>query len=291
MWPIMPTPNRGTLSIIGLYNWDDHIFDQLALPPGVDFTDVTQNILMECGELETIYPDWEFMYNAIGFWSDRELPTWEHIYEMTQVEYNPIENYDRMETETEGENVAENRLRASQRTRSSDLSSDTTSNENSAQSRESSQTGGNISTETIHSGSENNSTTQNNTENKVAGFNTDTLATQSGSAGNSVNVDRSNGNSLAINEQNNNASGSETENRLNQANQKTVNSGSETDAGNELNKGDVSRDKTRQLHAHGNIGVTTVAEMMAGELETYPKINIVAYITQAFKERFCLLVY
>ena len=68
-------------------------------------------------------------------------------------------------------------------------------------------------------------------------------------------------------------------------------SGSETDAGNELNKGDVSRDKTRQLHAHGNIGVTTVAEMMAGELETYPKINIVAYITQAFKERFCLLVY
>ena len=255
MWPIIATPNRGTLSIIGLYNWDDHIFDQLALPPGVDFTDVTQNILMECGELETIYPDWEFMYNAIGFWSDRELPTWEHIYEMTQAEYNPIENYDRMETETEGENVAENRQRASQRTRSSDLTSGTTNQE------------------TIHSGSESNSMNQNNTENRVAGFNTDTLATQSGTAGNSVNVDRSSGNSLMSNESSN------------------TSSGSETDAGNELNKGDVSRDKTRQLHAHGNIGVTTVAEMMAEELETYPKINIVAYITQAFKERFCLLVY
>lgn len=255
MWPIMATPNRGTLSIIGLYNWDDHIFDQLALPPGVDFTDVTQNILMECGELETIYPDWEFMYNAIGFWSDRELPTWEHIYEMTQAEYNPIENYDRMETETEGENVAENRLRASQRTRSSDLTSGTTNQE------------------MIHSGSESNSMNQNNTENKVAGFNTDNLATQSGTAGNAVNMDRSSGSSLMVNESSN------------------TSSGSETDAGNELNQGDVSRDKTRQLHAHGNIGVTTVAEMMAGELETYPKINIVAYITQAFKERFCLLVY
>ena len=255
MWPIMATPNRGTLSIIGLYNWDDHIFDQLALPPGVDFTDVTQNILMECGELETIYPDWEFMYNAIGFWSDRELPTWKHIYEMTQAEYNPIENYDRMETETEGENVAENRLRASQRTRSSDLAS------------------GTATAETIHSGSESHSMSQNNTENKVAGFNTDNLATQSGSAGNTANSDNTKGDSSLQNEVTN------------------TSSGSETDAVNELNKGDVSRDKTRQLHAHGNIGVTTVAEMMAEELETYPKINIVAYITQAFKERFCLLVY
>ena len=255
MWPIMGTPNRGTLSIIGLYNWDDHIFDQLALPPGVDANVVTQNILMECGELETIYPDWEFMYNAIGYWSDRELPTWEHIYEMTQADYNPIENYDRMETETEGENVAENRLRASQRTRSSDLTS------------------GTATTETINSGSESSSMSQNSSENKVAGFNTDTLATQSGSAGNTANTDSTKGSSSLQNDISN------------------TSSGSETDAGNELNKGDVSRDKTRQLHAHGNIGTMTVADMMLGELNAYPKINIVAYITQAFKERFCLLVY
>ena len=155
----------------------------------------------------------------------------------------------------EGENVAENRLRASQRTRSSDLSS------------------GTATAESIQSESDSSSINQNNTENKVAGFNTDTLATQSGSTGNVSNTDSSKGSSALTNEVTSNSSGSET------------------DAGNELNKGDVSRDKTRQLHAHGNIGVTTVAEMMAGELETYPKINIVAYITQAFKERFCLLVY
>ena len=79
MWPIMSTPNRGTLSIIGLYNWDDHIFDLLQIPTGVDRNDVIQNILMECGELETMYPDWDFMYRAINFWSRKELPTWEHI--------------------------------------------------------------------------------------------------------------------------------------------------------------------------------------------------------------------
>lgn len=255
MWPIMQTPNRGTLSIIGLYNWDDHIFDQLALPPGVDFTDVTQNILMECGELETIYPDWEFMYNAIGFWSDRELPTWEHIYEMTQAEYNPIENYDRMETETEGENVAENRLRASQRTRSSSLES------------------GTATTESIQSEAESNGMSQNSTQNRVAGFNTDTLATQSGTAGNTANSDRNKGSSVMQNDASN------------------TSSGSETDAGNEMDSGNTNRDKMRQLHAHGNIGTMTVAQMMEGEINTYPKINIVAYIVQAFKERFCLLVY
>lgn len=219
MWPIMPTPNRGTLSIIGLYNWDDHIFDQLSLPTGVDFNDVTQNILMECGELETVYPDWEFMYNAIGFWSNRELPTWEHIYEMTQAEYNPIENYDRKESEIEQENAKEAVSRSS------------------------------------HTASRGSTSSSGNSENKVAGFNTDTLATQSGASNN--NVAQSEGSGEVV----------------------------------EANQGDTNRDRSRQFHAHGNIGVTTVAEMMAGELETYPKINIVAYITQAFKERFCLLVY
>lgn len=255
MWPIMQTPNRASLSIIGLYNWDDHIFDLLQIPAGVDRNDVIQNILMECGELETMYPDWDFMYRAINFWSRKELPTWEHIYEMTQLEYNPIENYDRMETELEGENVSENRLRASERSRSSDTSSDTTN------------------TESIHSGSKNDTVSQNNSTNQVAGFNTDTLATQSGTAGNTFSKDETSGSSLLQNEQN------------------VSSSGSESDQENALDQGDTSRNKNRQLHAHGNIGTTTVAQMMAGELETYPQINIVNYITEAFKQRFCVLVY
>ena len=255
MWPIMMTPNRGTLSIIGLYNWDDHIFDLLQIPAGVDRDDVIENILMECGELETMYPDWDFMYRAINFWSRKELPTWEHIYEMTQAEYNPIENYDRMETELEGENVSEKRLRASERSRSSDTSSDTTN------------------TESIHSGSKNDTVSQNNTTNQVAGFNTDNLATQSGSAGNTFSKDETSGSSLLQNEQN------------------VSSSGSESDQENALEQGDTGRNKNRQLHAHGNIGTMTVASMMAGELETYPKINIVNYITEAFKQRFCVLVY
>lgn len=42
---------------------------------------------------------------------------------------------------------------------------------------------------------------------------------------------------------------------------------------------------------HGNIGVTTPAQMMQGELDIAPQINVINYIVNSFKNRFCLLVY
>lgn len=44
-------------------------------------------------------------------------------------------------------------------------------------------------------------------------------------------------------------------------------------------------------HLHGNIGVTTPAQMIEGELSIIPKINVIDYIVNSFKNRFCLLVY
>ena len=219
MWPIMQTPNRASLSIIGLFNWDDSLFENLVLPGDVDQGLVIANILSECGELEIMYRDWEFMHNAIAYWSIKELPTWQHIYDMTQLEYNPIENYDRMEEELEQESLTDGRQRV---------------------------------TKTSSKGK---GLTQSNNVNKVAGINTDQLAEQSGTAGNNI----------------------------------TDSEGSGTMQ--EMDSGNSARNHNRNARIHGNIGVTTVAQMMAGELETYPKINIVNYIVEAFKQRFCILVY
>lgn len=219
MWPMMTTPNRAALSILGLYEWDDTILDLIHLPTGVDADEVKQNILMECAELTVIYPDWDFMHKAIDWWSRKELPTWEHIYEMTQLEYNPIENYDRYESELEMEKLRDIR-------------------EHQSASKTKSQ-----------------SMQQSGDANKVAGFNNNDLAVQSGSSGSGASSTTADG------------------------------------AANDSQRGDSNRDKNRSSRIHGNIGVTTVAQMMEGELETYPKINIVQYITQAFKERFCIMVY
>lgn len=222
MWPIMQTPNRASLSITGLYNWDDTLFDNLVFPDGFTNPDkavTVANILAECSELEIMYPDWEFMYEAIGYWSMKELPTWQHIYDMSLLEYNPIENYDRMEEELEQESLTDGRQRL---------------------------------TKTSSKGK---GLTQSNNVNKVAGINTDLMADQSSTAGNNI----------------------------------TDSEGSGTMQ--EMDTGNSARNHNRNARIHGNIGVTTVAQMMEGELKTYPKINIINYIVESFKERFCVLVY
>lgn len=41
----------------------------------------------------------------------------------------------------------------------------------------------------------------------------------------------------------------------------------------------------------GNIGVTTSQQMLESEVELAPKLNVINYIIESFKNRFCLLVY
>lgn len=252
---IMQTPNRAMLSIIGLYNWDDKIFDLLHLPDGVDPEQVKLNILFECGSLSMLYPDWDFVYHAIDYWSKKELPTWERVYQLTQLEYNPIENYDRFEDEMEAENTAENRLRSSQESRTNSSTSEATRMSED------------------HAGTKQASLDQNNSVNQVAGFNTNDLATQSGTAGNTQSSSSSEGDSL------------------HNDSEKHTDSGEDSTTGNESNKADLNRNRTRSSRIHGNIGVSTPADMMEKELSIYPEINIVDYIVNSFKRRFCVLVY
>ena len=67
-----------TLSILGLYNYDSTIFDNLVTP-FEDNENLIQNILMECAELEILYPDADFMKFAIGAWSQKQLPIWNKL--------------------------------------------------------------------------------------------------------------------------------------------------------------------------------------------------------------------
>lgn len=85
-----------TLSILGLYNYDNTIFDNLVTP-FEDNENLIQNILMECAELEILYPDADFMKFAIGAWSQKQLPIWNKLYNTEKLEYNPLENANRTE--------------------------------------------------------------------------------------------------------------------------------------------------------------------------------------------------
>ena len=97
-----------TVSLLGLKRLNDGILGELVVPDGVDVELVKDNLLAETAELEVLYPDAIFMQAMIGRWSAKELPIWERLYKTTLLEYNPIENYDRMEEWTEAEDTKKN---------------------------------------------------------------------------------------------------------------------------------------------------------------------------------------
>lgn len=88
---------RATISILGLYNLNDDVFDNLTVPTGIDSDLLINNLVTELAELELIYSDYNFMKFMIGVWSRKELPTWERVLTASSKVYDPIENYDRIE--------------------------------------------------------------------------------------------------------------------------------------------------------------------------------------------------
>ena len=85
---------KAKLSILGLYRWNKNIFQDMALPPEVDREVVTWQILEDCGELEILYSDPDFMQKSIQRWSMAMLPNWQKIVAALTAEYNPIWNKD-----------------------------------------------------------------------------------------------------------------------------------------------------------------------------------------------------
>lgn len=89
------------ITLFGMYKWmqmnDDDLFAGLTVPTGLNKQTLIDTILLNGGEFEALYANADFMKFAIGQWSDK----WQHT--MTKwntalsIEYNPLENYDRME--------------------------------------------------------------------------------------------------------------------------------------------------------------------------------------------------
>lgn len=91
---------RATISLAALYNWDQTIFDNLALPQNVSKEVVVYNTLYETQELECAIPDPDRLKEAIGNWSSTMVGIWTKLQATLNLVYDPIANYDRTETET-----------------------------------------------------------------------------------------------------------------------------------------------------------------------------------------------
>lgn len=80
---------------------DKSVFDLLTLPDGIDRDTCIDNIILECGEFEVLYSDPFFMRAAVGTWSSKHYRTFEKWINALNIEYDPLENYDRIENWTD----------------------------------------------------------------------------------------------------------------------------------------------------------------------------------------------
>lgn len=86
-----------TMTLIGLYNYQDDLFDDLSLPEGIDKQTFIDNLLLRSGDFELLYPNGDFMKDAIRVWSAKWYATFDRWVKALAIEYDPLENYDRQE--------------------------------------------------------------------------------------------------------------------------------------------------------------------------------------------------
>ena len=86
-----------TVTVLGLYQWSDTLFDHLVLPDGLDRDLLISKILQEASAFELVYPDFAYMQDAIAIWSRSSVDIWTRLYATEKLVYDPIENYNRHE--------------------------------------------------------------------------------------------------------------------------------------------------------------------------------------------------
>ena len=244
---------KAKLSILGLYQWNNSIFDDMEIPEEIDSETVKWEILEECAELEILYPDPDFMKESIKYWSRRMLPNWQKIVDALIAEYNPIWNKDGKITDTmeygaHSTSYGQDRSTAAY-----------------GEDRVTAITGQRDQTNT-HS---------------VAGFNESTMQ----------NAEQDHSVGLEATDTNTRASHSDTTTRDARSDITTRDARSDTTTRDARTDTSQAHTDKRTVIEQGNIGVTESSAMVRHEVELRSEFNIYQIIADDFKKKYCLLVY
>lgn len=250
-----------TMSPLGLYQWDNTLFDLMTIPTALDKDTLIDNLLAETAELEVLYPNPVVLKNLLGVWSAKQIDIWNRLYATTQYEYNPIENYNRYETGSEDGTG-----------RTTHSGTDTTT--------ETTTHGGTDNrTEAITHGGRD---TVNGSDTKghwIAGFNSQPASAQDDGLVKQTKDQDDATSSTAY---------GKTENV-----QETITHGATISKTGGLTHGEqvaITNEGSHELHAHGNIGVTTTQKLIR-EQRDIELFNLYDIIIEDFKMRFCILIY
>lgn len=301
------------ISPLGLYNWDSTLFDLMVIPEALDRDTLIDNLLAETAELEVLYPNPVVFKNLIGVWSHKNLSVWQKLYETTQFEYNPIENYNRYETGSED---------GTGRTTHSgtDTTADSTTYGGTDGRTEAIMHGGTDTTtlQKAEGGTEGEATTAQMAQGGadvvtgsdtkghwIAGFDApaptaqdDGLVKQTRDQDDATTTtqygktESDNGNKTTTFGKTESGSEATAYGKTENVNEQRTYGQTIQRAGNVTHGEQIAtvNEGTHELHAHGNIGVTTTQNMIRQE-RAIDLFNIYDIIIEDFKMRFCILVY
>lgn len=96
------------ISILTCYKWNPTIFDGMLLPaavikdgiqvaPAIEKDDIINLIVAECGELNLVWSDPNYLKPLIAKWSETNLHGWQRMYDALWDDYNALHNFDRNE--------------------------------------------------------------------------------------------------------------------------------------------------------------------------------------------------
>lgn len=261
------------LSIMGLYDHDNTIFDNFVIPTAADITDdadkiddpfipdkntLINYICMETAELSVVYADPKVIKKMIGIWSSINNPVWCALYNTLLYKYNPIWNKDADVLETRAFTGTNNETR--------NLANSETETRNLAGSDNETR---NLAHGESFAGSGNETKT-----NLITGYDSNTFA-------NNTKEEITNGSSSNLY-----GTDTGTVNRAKTDTGTVSRSGSDTGTDNRStsDNGTITRRET------GNIGVQTTQSMIKEQQELV-MFNLYQTITDAFKEQFCVLIY
>ena len=262
--------SKSTVTLIGLYNWDNTLFEKLTVPEALDKQTLVDNILLRSGNFEVLYPNPDFCKDAIGVWSRKWSGTIARWVTALSIEYNPLENYDRQEQWTDTGSHQD-----SKSGQTSDSASGQTSN------LASSQTGDTISGSRSGSTSGTTSgTTGSTTTGKVSAYDEADFSNKDQSVVSGTDSSTNSGTTSEESSETRSGTISET----NSGTSSETRSGTNSENSNGLTTGEHTG------RIHGNIGVTTSQQMLISELDL-GFWNIYEKITDLFLTEFVLPIY
>lgn len=91
-----------------MHLWDEDLFDDIVLPDGMDKTAVVNQIMLDNGLLEVVYPEHDLLKGLIkAHFLARQLD-YQRLWDAVSQTYNPLYNLDRKNTLTEKTERSEN---------------------------------------------------------------------------------------------------------------------------------------------------------------------------------------